>query len=48
MQTIQCLSERQWSIEPGADYVSKYRFVVHDGEFDKETIESIWQQFTQI
>lgn len=32
-------------IVPGKPYVSRYRFLVHDGPPDKELIEHFWQEF---
>jgi hypothetical protein len=32
-------------IAPGTKYVSRYRFIVHDGEPDKEFIESVWNDY---
>ena len=32
-------------ITPGKPYVSRYRFVVHDGPPDKEVIERIWNDY---
>lgn len=34
-----------FKITPEANYVSKYRFFVFDGEANKETIERIWQDY---
>ncbi|HEX7861522.1 MAG TPA: PmoA family protein [Verrucomicrobiae bacterium] len=34
-----------WSIEPGKPYVSKYRFVVSDGEPDKAQIDALWEAY---
>ncbi|RYE19184.1 MAG: hypothetical protein EOP51_20415 [Sphingobacteriales bacterium] len=37
--------DRDWVIEPGRDYVLKYRFVVFNGRFDKVKSEAAWQNF---
>ena len=34
-----------WSIKPGETYVSRYRFVVHDGAPDPEELDRIWNDF---
>ncbi len=34
-----------WAIKPGEEYVSRYRFVVHDGEMDDATAERLWRDF---
>lgn len=34
-----------WAIEPGKEYVSRYRFVVHDGAPDPERLEALWQNY---
>ena len=34
-----------WKIEPGQNYVSKYRFVVHDGKPDPERLEALWLNY---
>jgi hypothetical protein len=33
------------AITPGKPYVSRYRFVVHDGPADKAIIERLWQDY---
>ena len=37
--------EGDWEIRPGQEYVSRYRFVVHDGKVDDETAERLWRDF---
>jgi hypothetical protein len=32
-------------IAPGKPYVSRYRFVVHDGPPDKDLIERLWREY---
>ena len=32
-------------ITPGKPYVSRYRFIIHDGPADKSLIERLWQDF---
>jgi hypothetical protein len=32
-------------ITPGKPYVSRYRFVVHDGPPDKEVLERLWNDY---
>jgi len=34
-----------WSIEPGKDYVFRYRFLVHDGQLKAEVAERFWADF---
>ena len=34
-------------IAPGKKYVSRYRFIVHDGAPDKALIERIWNEYAQ-
>jgi hypothetical protein len=34
-----------WTIEPGKDYVWRYRFFVYEGQIDKAKIERAWQDF---
>ncbi len=34
-----------WLIEPGNDYVWRYRFYVHDGKAEPEQIENYWRDF---
>jgi hypothetical protein len=34
-----------FAIEPGQPYVSRYRFVVHDGTLERETIERLWADY---
>jgi hypothetical protein len=35
----------EWSIEPGKDYVWRYRFCVHDGEMSREQADRLWADF---
>ena len=39
--------EGPWEIKPGADYVSRYRFCVHDGPMTDETAERLWTDFAE-
>ncbi len=39
--------EGPWAIEPGKDYVSRYRFCVHDGRVGRETAERLWADFAE-
>lgn len=34
-----------FDIEPGKDFVSRYRYFVHDGKADQPTIERVWNDF---
>jgi hypothetical protein len=34
-----------FTIEPGKPYVSRYRFVVHDGMLEREMIERLWADY---
>jgi hypothetical protein len=36
-----------WTLEPGNDYVHRYRFLVHDGELQTALAERVWQDFAQ-
>ena len=36
-----------WSIEPGEDYVSQYRFYVHEGHRDTDSVEECWHDFAE-
>jgi hypothetical protein len=33
-------------IATGSKYVSRYRFIVHDGEPNKEFIDSVWNDYS--
>jgi len=37
--------EKDWQLEPGNDYVLKYRLLVFNGKLTKEKAEEAWQQF---
>lgn len=37
--------DRDWKLEPGNSYALKYRMMVYDGEIDKQTAESYWNDF---
>ena len=37
--------DRDWLLEPGKNYVLKYRLVVFSGKFDADKAESAWQYF---
>jgi Family of unknown function (DUF6807) len=37
--------DKDWLLEPGKDYVLKYRLIVFNGKFTKEEAESAWQTF---
>jgi hypothetical protein len=36
-----------WRIEPGRPHVSRYRFVVHDGEPQTDAIDRLWHDFAE-
>ena len=36
-----------WEIKPGEEYVSHYRFVIHDGPMDDATAERLWRDFAE-
>ena len=43
-----CLAPSQlgdWEIKPGEDYISRYRFVVRDGEPDKDEFNRQWNDY---
>lgn len=35
----------EFAIEPGKDYVSRYRFFVHEGEVDRDWVERKWKEW---
>lgn len=35
-----------WKLNPGNDYVLKYRMLVYDGKIDTKTAEAIWNDFS--
>jgi hypothetical protein len=35
----------QWEITPGKPYISRYRFVVHDGPPDKTELDRLWNDY---
>ena len=35
-----------WDVTPDAKHVSRYRFVVHDGDLSRETLERLWHDFS--
>jgi hypothetical protein len=37
--------DMDWPLDPGKNYVLKYRFLVFDGAFTKEKAEAAWQDF---
>lgn len=37
--------DRDWLLEPGKNYVLKYRFLVFNGPLDKEKSETAWKDF---
>jgi len=37
----------EWDIKPGEEYVSRYRFVIHDGAMDDATAERLWHDFAE-
>jgi len=39
--------DKDWSLEPGKNYVLKYRFLVFNGKFGKEQAEAAWQNFAK-
>ncbi|MFO8013950.1 MAG: DUF6807 family protein [Phycisphaerae bacterium] len=39
--------EGDWQIQPGQAYVSRYRFVVHDGAMDERVAERRWRDFAE-
>jgi hypothetical protein len=36
-----------WEIKPGVPHVSRYRFVIHDGELPAETLDRLWQDYAE-
>jgi len=39
--------EGDWEIKPGTEYVSRYRFVIHDGTMDDSLAERLWRDFAE-
>ncbi|NND97746.1 MAG: sulfatase-like hydrolase/transferase, partial [Pirellulaceae bacterium] len=37
----------EFKIQPGETYISRFRYVVHDGDLPRKTIEAAWQDFKQ-
>ena len=37
--------DRDWVLQPGTDYVLKYRFLVFNGKFDAQRAEAAWNGF---
>ena len=37
-----------FSIEPGRQYVSRFRYVVHDGQLDKAVTKKLWSEFAKM
>ncbi|MDB5231904.1 MAG: hypothetical protein JWN76_2709 [Chitinophagaceae bacterium] len=37
--------DKSWALNPGQDYVLKYRFLVYNGHVSKERAEAAWQAF---
>ncbi|MHB1177438.1 MAG: DUF6807 domain-containing protein [Daejeonella sp.] len=37
--------DKDWPLNPGRDYVLKYRFLVFNGHYSKEKAEAAWQSF---
>lgn len=36
---------KNWMIEPGKEYVLRYRMIVYDGKIDSETMETLWKNY---
>jgi hypothetical protein len=36
-----------WEIKPGAPHVSRYRFVIHDGDLSAEKLDQLWQDYAE-
>lgn len=36
-----------WTIQPGEEYVARYRFVVYDGEPDPELLQNLWKDYAE-
>lgn len=36
-----------WEIRPGTPHLSRYRFVIHDGNLTAETLNQLWQDYAQ-
>ena len=34
-----------WLIEPGKEYVLRYRMIVYDGKLNPETMETLWKNY---
>ena len=40
------IRDRDWHLNPGREYVLKYRMYIYDGEITSEKAEQLWQDFT--
>lgn len=38
--------DKDWRLEPGRDYILRYRFLVFNGKYNREKAEAAWQYFT--
>lgn len=36
-----------WEIRPGRPHVSRYRFLIHDGDLPRDVVESAWRDFAE-
>lgn len=41
------VQKNPWTLEPGKEYVLKYRLFVYDGRVERDTCERMWQDFGQ-
>jgi len=39
------IQQKEWTMEPGNDYVFRYRMCAFDGEMSRETAERLWSDF---
>ena len=41
------IQKEAMTLEPGRDYVFRYRFLVHEGKIDRERTERTWQDLAE-
>lgn len=39
------IRHKEWNLQPGNDYVLKYRMLVYDGKIEKQVAEQLWNDF---
>ncbi len=41
------IRHKEWKLQPGNDYVLRYRMLVYDGKIEKQTAEKLWNDFAK-